>query len=81
MVGRGLGQREVQELPRAHRIGGAPRHRPLRLQALEVAERQHSEVATWRQRRPADYVGVELRALILDEGIEARLVEHAVQSS
>ena len=80
MFGPGLQQREVQELPEAYRIGDGPRHGPLRFQTLEVAEQQHSELATWGQRRPADAVGVELRALLLDEGIEARLVGHAVQS-
>ena len=34
-----------------------------------------SLVAARRQRRTADSVGVELRALLLDEGVEARLVE------
>ena len=64
-------QPDVQELPQAQRIGCAPRHRPFRLQAFEVAEQQHPEVATRRERGPADSVGVELRPLLLDESIEA----------
>ena len=80
VVGRGLRQRDVEELPQAQRIGRPPRHRPFRCQAFEVAEQQHPKVAARRQRRTADSVGVELRALRLDEGIEAGLVEHAVQS-
>ena len=51
-----------------------------RVQALEVAEQQHPEVAARRQTRPAHPVGVERGALALDEGIETRLVEDAIQS-
>ena len=78
MIGLSLLQR--QEPPRAQRIGRAPRHRPFRLEAFDVADHQHPEVAARRQRRSADPIGVELRALLLDEGVEARLVEHAAQA-
>ena len=80
MVRRRLVQRDVQELPQAQRIGGSPRHRPLPVQALEIAEQQHPDVAARRQTRPAHPVGVERRALLLDEGIEAGVVEHTIQS-
>ena len=73
-------QRDVQELPQAQRIGGSPRHRPLRVQALDIAQQQHPDVPARRQTRPADPVGVERRALLLDEGIEAGVVEHTIQS-
>ena len=80
VVGRGLVQREVQKLADAQRVGGAPRDRPFRVQAFEVAEQQQPEIAARRQTRPADPVGVERRALRFDEGIEARLVERAIQA-
>ena len=80
VIGPAVVPRDVQGLPQAPRIGRPPRHCSFRLQALEVAEQQPSEVATRRQRRLADPVGVELRTLLLDEGIEADLVEQAVQT-
>ena len=79
MVRRRLARREVQELPDAQRIGRAPRDGPLRVQALKIAEQQQSEIAPRRQTRPPDAVGIELRALCLDEGVEARVVEDAIQ--
>ena len=79
MVRRRLVQREVQELPDAQRLGRAPRDGPLRVQALKIAEQQQPEIAPRRQTRPADTVGIELRALRLDEGVEARVVEDAIQ--
>ena len=80
MVRRGLVQRDVQKLPQAQRIRRPPRDRPFRVQALEVAEQQQPEVAPRRQTRPADPVGVELRALTLDKGVETRLVENTIQA-
>ena len=79
VVRRRFVQRHVEELPQAQRIGGPPRNRPFRVQPLEVAEQQHPEVATRRQTRPTDPVGVELCALLLDEGVEAGLVENTIQ--
>ena len=51
-----------------------------RVQALEVAEQQHPEVAARRQARPTDPVGIELGALLLDEGVEASRVENTIQA-
>ena len=45
----------------------------------KLAEQQQSEIAPRRQTRPPDAVGIELRALCLDEGVEARVVEDAIQ--
>ena len=80
MVRRCLVQRDVQKLPQAQRIGRPPRDRPFRVQALDVAEQQHPDVAARRQTRPAHPVGVERRALALDEGVETRLVEDTIQA-
>ena len=79
MVRRRLVQRKVQELPDAQRIGRAPRDGPLRVHAFKIAEQQQSEIAPRRQTRPPDAVGVELRALCLDEGVEAGVVQDAIQ--
>ena len=70
----------VEEVPQAQRIGGPPRNRTFRLQALEVAEQQHPEVAARRQARPTDPVAIELGALLLDEGVEARRIENTIQA-
>ena len=80
VVRRRLVQVEVQELADAQRVGGPPRDRALRVQPFEVAEQQQSEVAARCQTRAADPVGVELRALRLDESIELRVVEHPIQA-
>ena len=80
MVRRRVVQLEVQKVPDAQRVGGAPGDRPLRVQPFEVAQQQQPKVAARRQTRAADAVGIEPRALVLDEGVEARVVEHLVQS-
>ena len=79
MVRRRLVQREVQELPDAQRIGRAPRDGPLRVQAFKVTEQQQPKIAPRCQTRPPDAVGIKPCALRLDEGVEARVVEHAIQ--
>ena len=79
VVRRCLRQRDVEELPEAQRIARPPRNRAFRIQAFEVAQKQHPEVAARRQTWPADPVRVELRTLRLDQGVEARLVEDTVQ--
>ena len=76
-----LPQRDVQKLPKAQRIRPPPRYHPLQVAPFEVAQKQHPEPAARRPAEPTDAVGVELRALPIDEGIEARLVEHAIHAS
>ena len=49
--------------------------RALRVQALKM--QQQAEIAPRRQTRPPEAVGIALRALCLDEGVEARVVEDA----
>ena len=46
---------------------------------LPASAHQRPEIAPRRQTRPSDTVGIELRALRLDEGVEARVVENAIQ--
>ena len=79
MVRRRLVQREVQEVPDTQRVRRTPRDRALRVQSLEVAEQQQPKVATRCQTRATHIVGIEFRALPLGEGVEPRLVEHAIQ--
>ena len=73
-------KRDVEELPKAQRVGGPPGNCPLGIEPFEVAQEQHPEVPARRQARLADAVSVELRALLLGERVEARLVEQAVQT-
>ena len=80
VVRRGFVKRDVEERPQAQRIGGPPGNRPLGIEPLEVAQEQHPEVSARRQARPTHAVGVELRALLLGEGVEAGLVEHPIQA-
>ena len=79
MVRRRVVQLEVQKVADAQRVGGTPRDGSFRIQALKVAEQQQAEIPTRRQTRPPDPVGVKPRALVLDESVEARIVEHLVQ--
>ena len=79
MVRRRLVQLETQEVTNAQRVGGAPRDGALRVQAFKVAEQQQPEIAPRRQTRAPDAVGIELRARRLDEAVEVRVVEHAIQ--
>jgi len=76
----GLVQRDVQEVADAQRIRRAPRDGPLGVQALKVPEQQQPKLPARRQTRAANAVGRERRALGLDEGVEARVVEHVIQS-
>ena len=79
VVRRGLVQREVEKGADTQRISRAPRDGPLRVQALKVPKQQQSEIAPPCQTRPPDAVGIERRALRLDEVVEARVVEDAIQ--
>ena len=63
----------------SNEVTGPPRDGPFRIQALKVAQQQQAEVAARRQTWPADPVGVKPRALGLDEGVKAGVVEHLVQ--
>ena len=75
VVRRGFVKRDVEERPQAQGIGGPPGNRPLGIEPLEVAREQHPEVSARRQARPTHAVGVELRALLLGEDVEAGLVD------
>ena len=74
-------QLQLQEAPHAQRIGRAPGNRPLRVEALKIAEQQQAEVPTRRETGPSHDLGVERGARAFDEGIELRLVEHTIQPS
>ena len=80
VIRRRLGQRQIQKRADTQRIGRAPRDRPLRVQPFEIAQQQQAKIPPRGQTRPADRRRIERRALRLDEGVEARLVEHPVQS-
>ena len=61
---------EPQELPQRQAVGAAPLQAALAVDAFEVADQQHAEVAARRQRWPAAARGVVRRALPLDEAVE-----------
>ena len=74
-------QRQVQELANRERICGAPRDAAFRIDALEVADQQQSEVHAGRETGAAHGVGVKRPARSLDELVELPLVEHRVHAS
>ena len=74
-------QLQLQETPHAQRIGRAPGNRPLRVQALKIAEQQQPKVPTRRETRSSHDLGVERGARAFDEDIELRVVEHTIQPS
>ena len=45
------------------------------IEALEVAEKEHAEVDAGGHPRPSEVLGIVGAAQILNEGLEARLVE------
>jgi hypothetical protein len=63
---------EAQELAQGQAVGAAPLQPALAVDALEVADQQHAEVAPRRQRGPAPVRGVVGRTLSLDEAVEPR---------
>ena len=63
MVRRGFAQIVAQELPKAQRIGGAPRNPAFRIDALKVARQQHPEVRPRRQRWSAGEIRDEITDL------------------
>ena len=73
MIRRRLGQHQPEKLAQGKRVGRAPRDGALGVQAFEVADQQQAKIASGRQTRPADLVGVESLAERLDVAVEAPL--------
>src|SRR4051794_28401047 len=69
VVGHPLGGAEPQELAQGQAVGAAPLEAALAVDALEVADQMHAEVAPGRQRRPAAPARVVGRALALGEAV------------
>ena len=74
-------QRQVQELANRERICGAPRDASLRIDALEVADQQQSEIHAGREAGASHGAGVKRPARSFDERVELTLVEHRVHAS
>ena len=70
VVGHRLPLAEPQELAQRQAVGAAPFQAALAVDALEVADQQHAEVAPRRQRWPPSAGGVVGRAQPLDEAVE-----------
>ena len=80
MIGRRVREDQPQKLPQGQRIRRAPCDRALRVQSFEVADQQQPEVASRRQRRASNLVGVEPLTQVLDVLVELRGVENLIQS-
>src|SRR5262249_19757746 len=74
-----LGQRDAEEGAQRQAVGAAPGDAALGVEALEVADQQHTEVDAGRDRVAALAVGVGGRAGILDVSVEARFCEEGIE--
>ena len=81
MVGHCFGRAQAQELAQGQAVGAAPLEAALAVDALEVADQVHAEVAPGRQRRPAPLAGVVGRALALGEAVEPGLDQDGFQQA
>src|SRR3546814_1080221 len=71
--------RQSQELPQRPRIRTAPDNPAFAVDALEIADQQHAEIAARRQRRgshPRRIIGL---ARLLDKAIAARLAQQLLE--
>ena len=80
VVGRSLVLQEAEEGLHRAAIGTTPGDGPLRVEALEVADEEHAEVDAGRHTRSAEAVGVVGAAQILNERLEARLVQQRIEA-
>jgi hypothetical protein len=81
MIRHRLDRAEPQELAQGQAVGAAPLQAALAVDALEVADQVHAEVAARRQRRPAPARGVVGRAPALGEAVEPGLdQQHRLQT-
>jgi hypothetical protein len=80
MIGRRVRQLEVEESSQRKRIGGAPRNRPLRIEALEVPDQQQPKIPARLQPRSPHGRRIKSRAQTFDEFIEWRVVQDPIQS-
>ena len=72
-------EREVQKDADTQRVGGAPRYPALRVQTFKVPKQQQPKIPARRQTRPTHRGSIEPRALLLNEGVKTRIVEHTIQ--
>ena len=78
VIRRCLGHIQVQEEPKAQRIGHPPRNPTLRRQTLEIPDEQHPEIPPRTQARPPHPRRVEHRAQSLDEGVKPGVIQDPV---
>jgi hypothetical protein len=79
VVRRGVLKPDVQESTNRQRVCGAPRDAALGVQAFDVADQQHAEVAARREPGAAHARRVEAAARVLDVAIEARRIEDRIE--
>lgn len=79
MLGRALGHAVPQEAAQRERVGAAPGDPALAVDPFEETDEQHAHVHARRNARASFALGVEARATLFHEPIEARLREDLVQ--
>ena len=70
---------KAQEVAQRQAVRATPFQTTLAVYAFEVADQQHAEVASRRQRRAAAMRRIFLRALRLNERVKARRDQHSLQ--
>ena len=79
MIGNLLAVRQPQEIAQRERVRATPRDAPLTVDALEIADHVHPEIAPRRQRRRADPRRVVRLAHVLHERVEPGLPKQLLQ--
>jgi hypothetical protein len=78
MIGRHVVDLVPHERTQRQRISAPPGNAALRIDALEVPDQQQPEIDPRRQRWPAQLLGVELGAQLLDKRIELPPGQHLI---
>jgi hypothetical protein len=79
VIRHGIRRGKPEELAERPAVGAPPRDRPVRLQALEVADEQHPEEDARRHARPPHRLGVVRSTQLLDQCVEAVLGQQPIQ--
>ena len=75
MVGHCLAGRKPEEFAQRKGVGTAPADAVLGIDALEVADQKHAEIAPRRNRPAAEFFGIEGRTELFEEGVKCFLAQ------
>ena len=79
IVGHCLAGRKPKEFAQRKGVGTAPADAAIGIDALEVADQKHAEIAARRDGSAAKFFGVEGRTELFEEGVKCFLVQELLQ--